>query len=646
MAVHHIPSPPILFFLLLSFSPLLTSALSDSDALLKLKGSFENANSLESWSSDSEPCTNNTSWVGIICFHGIVTGLRLGRMGLSGKIDIDALLQFPGLRTISFIGNQFDGPIPSFNQLGALKSIYLSRNRFSGEIPSDFFSNMASLKKLWLDSNDFSGPIPESVSMLPRLKELHLENNRFLGRIPSSIGELPLLNSFNVSNNELEGRIPAGLEKIDASAFAGNVGLCGAQVGEECNNEGKQAPEGKSSNGVVVFMVLVLFLLLLVVTVVRQARKKRASDFSALERDIAEVEEEGASSTHRESRHKRESVRKESRPVPVVAELVVVNDEKGAFGLTDLMKAAAEVLGAGGLGSAYKAVMAGGRAVVVKRLREMDRIGNDGFEEEMRRLGRLRHPNVLPLLAFHSRKEEKLLVLEFAPRGSLLYLLHGDRGQDHADLNWPTRLKIIGGIARGMAYLHAELAHSDLPHGNLRSSNVLLGNDFEPLITDYGYFPLVAPLQATQSLLAYKAPESIQYNHVSPKSDVFCLGILILEIITGKFPSLYLSHGKGGTDLVEWVSTAVTDHRESQLYDPEILGPDGPHAGMERLLHLGLSCANVDPTQRPTMREATKRIEEIVTEEGCGQDQRGAYVAQASLKDGHGEMSSGGPDQG
>ena len=106
-------------------------------------------------------------------------------------------------------------------------------------------------------------------------------------------------------------------------------------------------------------------------------------------------------------------------------ELVMVNEEKGPITLSDLMKAAAEVLGSGGLGSAYKAVLGTGLPVAVKRMRDMNRAAREGFETEMRRLGRMNHPNVLPPLAYHYRKDEKLLVSEYMPKGSLLYVLHG-----------------------------------------------------------------------------------------------------------------------------------------------------------------------------------------------------------------------------
>jgi len=109
-----------------------------------------------------------------------------------------------------------------------------------------------------------------------------------------------------------------------------------------------------------------------------------------------------------------------------MGEFVLLADDIPAFGLPDLMKASAEVLGNGTLGSAYKAAMRNGVTVAVKRMRDMNRVGRDEFEHHVHMLGELRHPNVLPPVGYHYRKEEKLIVSEYMPRGSLLYMLHGN----------------------------------------------------------------------------------------------------------------------------------------------------------------------------------------------------------------------------
>ncbi|XP_030491541.1 pollen receptor-like kinase 3 isoform X2 [Cannabis sativa] len=626
--------PSLLFLIPLFYFIPFSHSLSEGDSLLKLKNSFTQTNALASWVPNSSPCSSR--WAGVMCFDGIITGLHLTNMGLSGKIDIDALNQISGLRTISFMNNNFSGPIPEFSKLGVLKSLLLSGNAFSGDIPSDFFSHLNSLKKVWLNENQFTGNVPESLGQLTHLIELHLENNQFTGSIPVFKQSI---NSLDLSNNKLEGEIPAIFSSYNASAFAGNNGLCGKPLDTVCSTVPTQSPalpatENYSNDnklvvgGVVAAMVIVLIYALL------SSKNNIEDDFSQLGRettdDVVEVHVPSSNRRNLDSSTQKGSDSKRSASggggggdggdsqhgkSGSMTDLIMVNDEKGTFGLSDLMKAAAEVLGNGGLGSAYKAVMSFGLSVAVKRMREMNRLGRDGFDAEMRRFGGLRHRNILTPLAYHYRREEKLLVSEYIPKGSLLYVMH-DRGTSHAELNWPTRLKIIQGIARGMGFLYTEFSNYDLPHGNLKSSNVLLNHDHEPVLSDYAFHPLMSPTNAAQSMFAYKTPDYVKYQRVSQKTDVYCLGILILEILTGKFPSQYLNKGKGGIDIVQWVSSAdKTVERETELLDPEIASGNAANSNavnqMIELLHVGADCVESNPQERIDMKEAIRRIEEV-----------------------------------
>ena len=163
-----------------------------------------------------------------------------------------------------------------------------------------------------------------------------------------------------------------------------------------------------------------------------------------------------------------------------------------------------------------------------------------------------------------------------------------------------------------MGFLHSEYSSYDLPHGNLKSSNVLLSENYEPLIIDYALDPLTNPNHSAQVMFAYKSPEYIQHQQISPKSDVYCLGIIILEVITGKFPSQYLANGKGGTDVVQWVLQASSEQREQELIDPEIANNTNSIDQMVRLLQIGAACIESSPVQRLDMREAIRRIEQIL----------------------------------
>ncbi|GAB2269073.1 Pollen receptor-like kinase 3 [Dionaea muscipula] len=654
------------FFLLLSS---MVSPMSETDALLQFKNSLQNVDALKSWMPGSAPCIGDAPWVGIVCFDGIVTGLRLEGMGLTGKIDINSLSKLPTLRTISIMNNKFTGNIPEFNRLSALKAIYLSGNQFSGEIPTDYFATVESMKKVFLSNNQFTGEIPASLAKLRNLLELHLEDNQFTGAIPPDLKQPPLV-SFNVSNNRLAGQIPAGLLAFNSSSFNGNSEICGQSVGRDCvethadvvvvPSDDHQPPKGptildlqppkQDANSNIVATAatvsVVIFSLAVVVIFVTRRKDEEEEEEGIVDHGAAlgnqdvnegdEVKVEVASSGGCVSSRKESSSNSGRRSTSSkkggsshgkggtgggtgIGDLVIVNDEKGVFGLADLMKAAAEVLGNGGTGSAYKATMANGVAVVVKRMKEMNKVGKESFDEELRKLAGLKHWNILPPLAYHYRKEEKLVVYEYISKGSLLYLLHGgDRGSSRAQLDWPARLKIILGVTRGMCYLHRELSSYGLPHGNLKSSNILINEDNSPMISEYGFSSLINTNHLTQALFAYKSPEALLVQNdqilVTSKSDVYCLGVVILEIVTGKYPSQYLiaSNKSGGIDVVQWVASAIAEDREAELLDPEAAAScENAKDQMVQFLRIGLACADANPDSRPDMTEVLRRMEEI-----------------------------------
>nr|CAB3467359.1 unnamed protein product [Digitaria exilis] len=625
-----------------------TTTMPVSEALIQLKKSFTNSSSLSSWlitdgDNNKSPCSPGSHvWHGVVCSSGEVTGLRLSDLELGGTIDVNALSSFPRLRSVSFAGNNFTGPLPAFHQLKALKSMYLSNNHFSGAIPDDFFGNLSHLKKLWLNNNNLNGTIPASITQATSLLELHLDRNAFSGELPPS--PPPALKSLNVSANDLEGVVPESFRKFDASRFEGNEFLCFVPTHlKPCKRE--QTVDTSSKRAVMVLSTLLVSAVVLVIflrvcaggksTSSSRVRSLGGDDMERLDekppvhmakqtsapekkRSASWLGRRAGSSLGGLGGHRRaaSAAKVDDLSSRNAGDLVMVNESKGTFGLTDLMKAAAEVIaggGGGGVGSAYKAVMASGVAVVVKRARDMNRVTTkDAFGDVMKRLGSTRHANLLPPLAYHYRTDEKLIVYEYIPKGSLLYVLHGDRGMDYAALDWPMRLKVAAGVARGAAYLHVELGNHEVPHGNLKSANVLLAPDFEPLLVDFGYSGVINH-HTSQSMFACRAPECVAGHTVSAKADVYCLGVVLLELLTGKFPAQYLHNGKGGTDLVMWATSAMAEGFERDLFDPAIMVaskyalPD-----MARLMKVAVDCVEADPGKRPEMREAAARVEEVV----------------------------------
>lgn len=197
----------------------------DADALLKFKSSLANATALSGWDSGDPPCSgekgSDSKWKGVMCSNGVVFALRLENMSLSGALDVQALGSMRGLKSVSFMRNDFEGSMPhGLDGLVSLVHLYLAHNRFSGDIDGDLFAGMKALVKVHLEGNQFSGEIPKSLTKLPKLTELNLEDNLFTGKLPAF--KQKNLVTVNVANNRLEGRIPLSLGLMNSTFFSGD----------------------------------------------------------------------------------------------------------------------------------------------------------------------------------------------------------------------------------------------------------------------------------------------------------------------------------------------------------------------------------------------------------------------------------------
>ncbi|KAL1550282.1 non-specific serine/threonine protein kinase [Salvia divinorum] len=593
-------------------------------ALLKFKTALVNADpALGDWNPSTEPCTGNTgNWAGVLCYNGYVWGLQLDSMHLQGQIDVDALSVLQSLRTLSLTDNSFQGPMPDWRKVPTLTSLYLSDNQFSGQIPDDAFSGIDSLKKVYLSDNKFSGPIPSSLAS-PRMVELGLDNNQFSGGIPPfSAGNIRV---FNVSGNKLKGPIPPSLRKLDPSSFKGNSALC---EGPSCEPPPDMEPNihplaltkdvpssrrGLSPATIAIIIISGLLALILILLLLLLCLRWSLDDDVETPRMVMMRSEMVSPYSERRS-----PMTLGASPQQQATKLSFVRDNRHKFDLQDLMRASAEVLGSGSFGASYKAVLVDGEALVVKRFKQMTNLTKDDFHDHMKRLGRLKHPNLLPLVAYLYRKEEKLLVFDFVTNNSLGKHLHDDGKRPEEwpkPLNWLCRLKAIKGTVRGLAYLHAELPALDAPHGHLKSSNVLLDNNYNALLMDYTLSPVVNPAQVSQALVAYKCPEYALSGRMSRKSDVWCLGILILETLTGKAVDKQLGQGRQyGAELARWVKGIVEEANAKGavgVFDKDMEVSAEAETEMEKLLQIGIRCCQEELDKRLDLAEAVKRIEQL-----------------------------------
>lgn len=286
------------------------------------------------------------------------------------------------------------------------------------------------------------------------------------------------------------------------------------------------------------------------------------------------------------------------------------------FELEDLLRASAEMLGKGGFGTAYKAILDDGNVVAVKRLKEMSVNGRKDFEQQMEVLGRLRHPNLVSLKAYYFASEEKLLVYDFMPNGNLFWLLHGNRGPGRTPLDWTTRLKIAAGAARGLAFIHSSCKSLKLTHGNIKSTNVLIDKTGNARLSDFGLSAFALPSTASRSN-GYRAPEAaLDSRKLTQKSDVYSFGVLLLELLTGKCPSIVDNggHGTGYTgivDLPRWVQSVVREEWTAEVFDLELMRYKDIEEEMVGLLQIAMACSTASPDQRPKMNYVAKMIEEL-----------------------------------
>ncbi|MFS7944980.1 putative protein kinase RLK-Pelle-LRR-XI-1 family [Helianthus anomalus] len=492
----------------------------------------------------------------------------------------------PELWMLDISNNKLSGQIPtaisSWTNLTFFKASY---NLLDGSIPEDLTA-LQNLQTLLLDGNQFTGGLPETIISWKSLQTLNLSRNQLTGRIPAGLFLYDLM-VLDLSRNKLSGKIPSQLGKqfvfLDLSA---NPGLCSDKPSlgfNSCRSSNNLAKYVAMIASIAV-MLLILSVLMTRYVIVYYGRKKHGLDkkwnFTAFQ---------NLNFT-------------ESTVLPHLTEN--------------------NVIGHGGSGMVYRVpVNRSGDFVAVKKIsskKDLDQRLEKEFLAEVEILSMIRHSNIVKLMGCISCDISKLLVYEYMENRSLDRWLHQkqappSRGLSgsvrHVVLDWPTRLRISLGAARGLCYMHHDCVPG-IVHRDVKSSNVLLDSEFNAIIADFGLARILAKENELNSVstvagsFGYMAPEYAHTTRVNEKVDIYSFGVILLELATGK----EATNGDGNSSLAQWAwqqtvgGAPIEDALDNEVKEPMYLNE------MTSVFELGLWCTSQLPTNRPSMKEVCRML--------------------------------------
>ncbi|GLT46118.1 hypothetical protein SLA2020_198980 [Shorea laevis] len=293
----------------------------------------------------------------------------------------------------------------------------------------------------------------------------------------------------------------------------------------------------------------------------------------------------------------------------------------------------ANKLGEGGFGPVYKGILHDGREVAVKRLSTSSGQGVTEFKNEAMLIAKLQHTNLVRLLGFCIQGDEKILIYEYMLNKSLDSILFDIVKKKI--LNRKRRFIIIEGIAQGLLYLH-EYSRLRVIHRDLKASNILLDNEMNPKISDFGMTRIFGENESEEDITrvvgtyGYISPEYAFHGLVSIKTDVFSFGVLLLEIVSGRKNNSHY-HTEHPLNLIGFVWQLWTDDRGLELIDPT-LDEFCPHDQILRCIHISLLCVQDHAVDRPTMSDVVSMLsnETLSLPEP---NQPGFFITTANVKE-------------
>nr|CAB3445622.1 unnamed protein product [Digitaria exilis] len=562
--------------LLFLASPVSSCNEQESNSLLQfLAGLSQHSNLSLSWKNGTDCC----KWEEINCspdktvtsiflasrslqgfispFLGNLTGLlrlNLSYNLLSGGLPLELVL-YSSITVLDVSFNQLSGDLqgqPSATPVRPLQVLNISSNLFTGKFPSSTWEAMKNLVALNNSNNNFIGEIPTALCVItPSLAMLDLSYNRFSGSIPPGLGNCSMMTSLNAGHNNLSGTLPDDLFNItllehlsfqnnqlegSLSSISKLINLVTLDLGG--NGFGGNIPDSH-----------------------------RSTSFMTRNRSIKDTIEGMPSNFNSEQ------------------SLVMVQRGKGQknkLTFTDLVKASnnfdkENIIGCGGYGLVYKAVLPDGCKVAIKKLSSEMCLMDREFSAEVDALSMAQHDNL----------------------SATLGLLH------------PGRLKIAQGASRGLSYIH-DVCKPPIVHRDIKSSNILLDKEFKAYVADFGLSRLVLPnkTHVTTELvgtLGYIPPEYGQGWLATLRGDIYSFGVVLLELVTGQRPIPVSFVSK---ELVQWVWEMKAKGKQIEVLDPALQGT-GYEEQMLRVLEAACQCVNRNPSMRPTIQEVVSCLDSI-----------------------------------
>ncbi|KAK9067251.1 hypothetical protein SSX86_014577 [Deinandra increscens subsp. villosa] len=514
------------------------------------------------------------------------------------------------------------GSFPSDLQFcQSLQKLDLSGNNLTGSIPSELCTWLPYIVDLDLSSNQLTGEIPASLGNCKFLNSINLSDNQLSGNIPPQFSKLRRLNKFSVANNLLSGPIPSSLSKFDVSSFQtplvsklsfnprearmndetrpsflsveGNRGLCGEPV---------DSSSGLNTKDLAIIMAAGVF-----------GAAASWIGFGLWWRYVYRFKR------NRPNRIDSSSLYDMLRSNKLV-QVTLFQKPIVKVRLVDLMIATnnfskENIIISTGTGTTYKAVLRDGSAIAIKRLSAC-KLHERLFQAEMNALGRLRHPNLTPLLGYCIVEDQKLLVYKYMSNGTLSSLL----AKQSSLLDWQTRFKIGLGAARGLAWLHHGCRPAIL-HENISSNAIFVDEDYDARIVDVGLARLMNPSDnnGEQGEFGYVAPEHSTTMVASPKGDTYGFGMVLLELATGQKPTNITIADEGYKgNLVDWVNQLSVSGQIESAIDKNIRGR-GEDEKIVEFMRIAGNCVT-KAKARWSMYEVYEALDSMARELGLSED--------------------------